>query len=203
LQGLDRMRATLKAEIPDSPKPPIRHNLDLYNDTQLEKFIRKTADRLELGTSVIAASLSELTAQLESFRLQQIKDQQGEELKPKQLNETEAEAASQLLQHPKLIEETMNMLQRTGIIGEPVNGMLLFMAMTSRKCSDPLSVICLASSGTGKSYLMEKVAACFPWEDILENTQFTENSFYYFKREELRNKILLIEDLDGAEAVLY
>jgi hypothetical protein len=46
IEGMDRMRATLKAEIPESPKPPIRHNLDLYNDTQLEKLIRKTAERL-------------------------------------------------------------------------------------------------------------------------------------------------------------
>ena len=41
-----------------------------------------------------------------------------------------------------------------------------------------LSVVCLAKSGIGKSYLMERVAACFPTEDLLENTQFTENSFY-------------------------
>ena len=50
---------------------------------------------------------------------------------------------------------------------------------------------------------MEKVASCFPVEDLLENTQFTENSFYYYKREEIRGKVFLIEDLDGAQAVLY
>ena len=64
VEGLDRMRATLKAELPGSPKPPIRHNLDLYNDIQTEKLIRKTAERLEVGTSVIAASLAELTGRL-------------------------------------------------------------------------------------------------------------------------------------------
>ncbi|MEX0812447.1 MAG: hypothetical protein WD048_09550 [Chitinophagales bacterium] len=62
LEGLDRMRATLKVELRDSSRPPLRHNLDLYNDNQLEKLIRKTAERLEIGTSVIAASLSELPA---------------------------------------------------------------------------------------------------------------------------------------------
>ena len=39
LEGLDRMRVTLKLELPDSPRPPLRHNLDLYNDNQLEKLI--------------------------------------------------------------------------------------------------------------------------------------------------------------------
>src|SRR5262249_23116282 len=68
---------------------------------------------------------------------------------------------------------------------------------------DPLSVICLAKSGTGKSFLMEKVAACVPGEDTREHTQFTGNSFYYYKREEIKGKVFLIEDLDGAEAVMF
>ncbi len=46
LEGLDRMRATLKVELNNSSRPPVRHNLDLYNDTQLEKFIRKIAEKL-------------------------------------------------------------------------------------------------------------------------------------------------------------
>ena len=62
LEGLDRMRVTLKIELKGTSVPPVRHNLDLYNDNQLEKLIRKGAERLEIGTSVLAATLSELTA---------------------------------------------------------------------------------------------------------------------------------------------
>ena len=203
IEGLDRMRATLKAELPESPKPPIRHNLDLYNDTQLEKFIRKTAERLEIGTSVIAASLSELTAQLESYRLQQIQEQEPEEEAIKVLSAQEKKTALEYLKESNLIERTKEDLAKSGIIGEEINALILLLAMSSRKCADPLSVVCLAKSGIGKSYLMERVAACFPTEDLLENTQMTENSFYYYKREEIRGKVFLIEDLDGAAAVLY
>ena len=204
IEGLDRMRATLKAELPDSPKPPIRHNLDLYNDTQLEKFMRKTADRLEIGISVIEASLVELTEQLESYRLQQIKDSEAEsQINPKILSKEEKKAALNYLTSDSLLLNTKKDLAKSGIIGEEINALILLLAMSSRKCADPLSVICLAKSGVGKSYLMEKVAACFPVEDLLENTQFTENSFYYYKREEIRGKVFLIEDLDGAQAVLY
>ena len=74
LEGLDRMRVTLKIEIKDNPRPPVRHNLDLYNDNQLEKFIRKCAEKLEIGTSLIAACMSELTGALEQYRLEQIKN---------------------------------------------------------------------------------------------------------------------------------
>lgn len=82
LEGLDRMRSTLKVQLQQSRRPPVRHNLDLYNDTQLEKFIRKCAERLEIGTSIISASLGELTEELEKYRLQEIKNRE-ENLKPR------------------------------------------------------------------------------------------------------------------------
>jgi hypothetical protein len=48
LEGLDRMRATLKIELKNSSVPPVRHNLDLYNDNQSEKLIRRTPDNYGL-----------------------------------------------------------------------------------------------------------------------------------------------------------
>jgi DNA-binding HxlR family transcriptional regulator len=203
LEGLDRLRVTLKVELNQSSRPAVRHNLDLYNDNQLEKFIRKVAEKHEIGTSVVAASLSELTEGLEAWRLQQIKAQQGQELKARTLTEAERTAAIEHLSIPNLQQQTLHDLQHTGIQGEAENALILWYAMTSRQCHDPLSVICLARSGTGKSYLMEKVAQCMPAEDLRENTQFTGASFYHFKREEIKGKIFLIEDLDGAQEVMF
>ena len=203
LEGLDRLRVTLKISLPDSPVPPVRHNLDLYNDTQTEKLIRKTAERLEVGTSVVSASLAELTSELETYRLQKIRESQSSEPTAKPLTDGERAAAMEALQHPHLMARTMEDLAATGIQGEAENAMILKLAMSSRKQSDPLSVICLAKSGTGKSYLMEKVAACIPDEDKREQTQFSGNSFYYFRREEIRGKVFLIEDMDGAEEVMF
>ena len=64
MDNLDRMRVTLKVEVtdrkfvhylnnPEIASLALRHNLDLYNDTQVEKLVRKTADRLEVGISAI------------------------------------------------------------------------------------------------------------------------------------------------------
>ncbi len=203
LEGLDRLRVTLKIELADSPRPPLRHNLDLYNDTQVEKLVRRTAERMELGTSIISASLAELTTELELYRLEQIKAQQLTTPQTKPLTESEQQAAKEHLSAPDLMEQTITDLQTTGIQGEQTNSLVLYLAMTSRKCPDPISVICLAKSGMGKSYLMEKVAACLPEEDRREHTQFTGNSFYYYRREEIRGKVFLIEDLDGAQEVLF
>src|SRR5690606_39978962 len=102
LEGLDRMRVTVKVQEQESSRPPVRHNLDLYNDNQLEKFIRKVAQKLEIGTSVVAAVLSEITAQLESYRLEELKKRQPEEEKTKILNQQEKEEAINYASQPDL-----------------------------------------------------------------------------------------------------
>ena len=61
IDGLDRMRVTMKVTVinrkhagylsnPELAGLSIRHNLDLYNDTQVEKFIRRVAEKLETGS---------------------------------------------------------------------------------------------------------------------------------------------------------
>ena len=81
--------------------------------------------------------------------------------------------------------------------------MLLYLALTSRKREKPLHVLCLAKTGMGKTYLQESVGRLIPPEDLVEATCFSENALYYFGQRALRHKALLIEDLDGAEDVLY
>lgn len=204
LEGLDRMRSTLKVQLQESSRPPVRHNLDLYNDTQLEKFIRKCAERLEIGTSIISASLSELTEELEKYRLQEIKAKE-ENLKPKfkKLNLGEIEEAETFLKQKDLLTKTNELIGKSGVIGEEVNRLLMYIIFTSRKREQPLHVIGLGSSGTGKTHLQEKVGELIPEEERVSITTLSENAFYYFGKQELKNKVILIEDLDGAENALY
>ena len=116
LEGLDRLRATLKVKIQESARPPVRHNLDLYNDTQLEKFIRKCAERLEIGTSVIAASLSELTSHLETYRLEELEKQRSIEfLEIDPLSGSRRKAANQYGSAGSLMERTTEDLANSGI----------------------------------------------------------------------------------------
>ena len=203
LEGLDRMRVTLKIELKDTSIPAIRHYLDLYNDSLLDKLIRKTAERLELGTSVIAASLNELTNLLEQYRIEEIEKQTQQEDKKKFLTPEEIKAAQTYLSQPDLIQRTRQDTGRAGVIGEETNRLLMYLIFTSRKREQPLHIVSLGSSGVGKTHLQEKVGALIPEEDKIEITTLSENAFYYFGQRELKNKLILIEDLDGAEGVLY
>ncbi len=204
LEGLDRMRATLKIELKNTSIPPVRHNLDLYNDSQCEKLIRKTAEKLEIGTSVISASLSELTENLEEYRIEQLKQKENEhQIQIKPLTQTERKEAEDFLKESNLMQRTNQQIGKSGMIGEENNRLLMYLIFTSRKLQQPLHIVSLGASGTGKTHLQEKVADLMPEEDKIEITVLSENAFYYFGQRELKNKLILIEDLDGAENVLY
>lgn len=79
----------------------------------------------------------------------------------------------------------------------------MYLIFSSRKREQPLHIISLGSSGTGKTHLQESIGNLIPEEEKIEITTLSENAFYYFGQQELKNKLILIEDLDGAEGALY
>ncbi|AMO20686.1 hypothetical protein [Flavobacterium columnare] len=182
----------------------LRQNIDLYNDTSIEKLTRKVAERLEIGTTIVRRDLDQLTNELETYRLQEV-EQQGKlyEKQVKVLTEKEIKEAREFLQTQNLIQETQNRIGKSGVIGEEINRLLMYLIFTSRKTNNPLHCISLGSSGAGKTHLQSKVSELIPEEDKIEMTVLSANAFYYFNRTELSNKLILIEDLDGAESVLY
>lgn len=202
LDGLDRMRVTLKIQSTEVDTLAVRHNLDLYNDTQVEKLIRKTATKLEIGTSVIEASINELIEELEKYRLQEIENT-TQKVETKQLTEKEKNEALVLLQSDNLLTVTNELIGKSGIIGEETNRLIMYLIFSSRKREQPLHIISLGSSGTGKTHLQESIGNLIPDEEKVEITTLSENAFYYFGQQELKHKLILIEDLDGAESALY
>jgi predicted transcriptional regulator len=215
LEGLDRMRVTLKMEVinrkykyhlnnPDIADLALRQNLDLYNDTQVEKLIRKAAERLEIGSTALAKCLADITTQAENWRLHHIEQlAHATAIKTKVVTEEDRKTAIDFLSKPNLMQRTNDAIGKSGVIGEELNRLLMFIIFTSRKLNHPLHIVSLGSSGTGKTHLQEKVSELIPEEDKLEITTLSENAFYYFGQRELSGKLILIEDLDGAMNVLF
>ena len=182
----------------------LRHNIDLYNDNQVEKFTRTIAERLEIGTSITRQTLQALTKELENYRFLLIeKEASANAPFYKELSALELRAAEAFLRKKNLLEKTNELIGKSGVIGEVDNRLLMYLIFTSRKTNNPLHCISLGSSGVGKTHLQSKVAELIPEEDKIEITVLSANAFYYFNRTELQHKLILIEDLDGAESVLY
>lgn len=205
LQQLDKLRITVKISRTGTNDPlhSIRHTIDLYHSDYLEKFINKTSEQLETGTNTIRRAIAELTEQIEQYRLSKIESMKEQKPQARQLTEQRYRKAVNYLSAPKLMERTNADIGRTGMIGEENNRLLMYLVFTSRLREQPLHIISLGASGTGKTYLQEKIAELIPEQDKLEITILSENAFYYFDRKELKHKLVLIEDMDGAENVLY
>jgi DNA-binding MarR family transcriptional regulator len=199
IDGLDRLRVTLKIEY---KQQAIRHNLDLYNDTALDKLVKRCAERFTLGTAYVSGLFAAFINELEAYRLKQL-TKQARVNTPVVVAGARKEEVIQFLQAPDLLKRTNDLIGQSGVIGEENNRLLMYLVFTSRKREQPLHVISLGSSGTGKSHLQEKVGELVPSEDRIEITALTENAFYYFGKQELKHKLILIEDLDGAGDVLY
>ena len=200
---LESLRITLSIQKPKQHNI-LRHSIDLYNDNQVEKFTRKVAERLEIGTSVARKTLQELTHELENYRFLLL-DEYEKQHQPylKELSATEIKQAETFLKSKDLLKKTNKLIGEAGVIREENNRQTMFLIFTSRKTNNPLHCISLGSSGTGKTHLQTKVSELMPEEDKIEITVLSANAFYYFNRTELQHKLILIEDLDGAESVLY
>jgi len=62
---------------------------------------------------------------------------------------------------------------------------------------DTLHALVQGSSGSGKTHLILKVAQLMPPEDTITLTRVTDSSFYNYAENDLVNKLICMEDLDG------
>lgn len=203
ITGLDRMKVTLKVQHKAKQLLPIRDTLDLYSRQQTENLIQTISENFDANIKQTETTISELTNELENYRIKKI-----EALQPKQEIKNELTAAQRTtaineLKKEKLLERHNKMIGLTGIVGEEKNRMIAYLIYTMRKQQNPLHVMFLGASGSGKTYLQEKISELIPDEDKMEITQITENALYYFKQEELKHKLIIFEDLDGALQVFY
>lgn len=197
-EKLDSLRVTLNINMADSHRN-VRHSLNLFNYTQVEKFIITVSYQLEIQDTMVRKAFIELTNELEQHRLTKLSQKEEQTAIEYQLPKEELKEAKDFLCVDNLFEQTNNRIGASGIIGEENNRLLMYLIFTSRKTSNPLHCISFGSSGVGKTHLQSKVAELIPSEDKVEITQLSANAFYYFNRFDLKNKLVVIEDMDGAE----
>jgi DNA primase len=205
LYPIDKLKITLKIEIQNSNNPlhSIRQsNLDLYSDEQLQKFIRSASERLEVGSREMHLAIASLTSELEQYRQGKIEEQKPKIEPVKTLTESRKTELIKLLQSKNLFTKLNELIGHTGVIGEETNRLIMWTVFTSRLMSSPLHIICLGASGTGKTYLQEKISELIPKQHKVTITASTENALYYVGKTEYKHKLLLIEDLDGVSSNL-
>lgn len=200
LSQVERLVCTLR--IAYQNYPPFRTTLDLYSDNQTDKLQRTLCDKWELKLIEVSRTLHNLTMQLEDYRLQQLKFI-GKAPQPQFIiSEDDKRKAFAFLKSKNLLAELTKNLNTTGILGEDENAVILFLALASYKFENPFSVLCLAKSGIGKSYILQKLSECLPNGSYSFHTKISANALYYFDSNDIDNKALLIEDLEWTTQML-
>jgi hypothetical protein len=201
LKDLGRLKMTLVVyKATNLAQTPSRNTIDLYHDDAVEKLVRKIAEKLQIGTSVVRNALDKLTRALETHRL----DKQNELPQQKQryllrtLFGSQEKDAITVLQSKNLIKTLTQQLQATGIIGEEKNVLFLFTILLSHKMHRTLHAMVQGTSGSGKSHLIGKIADCmYDQNKIKRFTRVTDKSFYNYGETDLCNCGIILEDYDG------
>lgn len=200
---LSALRVTIHLQSVEKRKQRLK--LDLYNYTQIQKNCQTLSEKENYSYLNLEKDLLDLTDALEKYRDNEFEKEYAF-LQPKKIRITKANERQglSLLKQDDLLTMINRMLEESGIVGEEDNRLLLFLVALGYKSNYPLHALVNSTSGSGKSHLINSVADCFPNEDIISLSRVTSKSLYHYRKGELINKLILIQDFDGLdEEALY
>jgi len=207
IHTVNRLRATLHIQLQTNEYSSFRDTADLYSHNQSDRLIKQAAEKLEIGTGIVSEAITGLTKELEQYRQRKREEKrQSEAGKEKQTTDKFSrefmQQAAGFMNSSSLTESTYNLLGNLGMIGQQENATLLFFIFLTRFFKNPLHAIVMGSSGSGKTHLLQGVAATVPKQHINITTSLSENTLYYTPQDFFKHKILLQEDLEGAYSAL-
>jgi DNA primase catalytic core len=197
-ENVHRLKVNLLVQKEGDTMRYYQDDVNLYSNLQLQRYIKGATEELDISTTTMKATLRRLQLQLEEYRLAEI-ERERKALQPRSYHMTREEEikAGDFLLSMDLVKITMKAIDKTGLVGEEKNGLLLFFLYLSRFFDEPLHAIIFGKSGSGKTYLQTRVSECLPEESLRTITSLTENTLYYSEKDFWKHKVLLIEDLEG------
>lgn len=116
-------------------------------------------------------------------------------------DDEEARAIEYLSKKDVLNECLLKDLEKLGYVGDEIGKKVLYLAATSRKFLHPVSVLSVANSSAGKSFAQEMILSLMPDDEVLTFTRLSPMSLSHFGRNDLRHKLINIDELSGIDPV--
>lgn len=177
---------------------------DLYSAKHRQAFANVAAGECGVEASVIQRDLGQVLLQLESLQDKAIQAAlEPAEPSAYTLSDAERDSALSLLRDPLLTSRIVSDFQHTGLVGEPTNALMGYLAAVSRKLNTPLAIIVQSTSAAGKSALMDAVLNLVPDEDRVHYSAMTGQSLFYLGETNLKHKILGIAEEEGVRQAAY
>jgi post-segregation antitoxin (ccd killing protein) len=194
--------AVASAETPDAGLHV--DTLDLYQAKARAAFAKLASIELRLEESVIQHDLGRLLLRLEQVIDERAKAAESPSVAPlPAMTPEESAAALTFLRDPKLLSRIVEGFERVGLVGEPANALVAYLACISRKLASPLAVLIQSTSAAGKSTLMDSVLALVPEEDRVHYSAMTGQSLFYLGEQEIKHRILAIAEEEGVRQAAY
>lgn len=186
-----RRSAVSVAVLADSDKPPLVDRVDLFSFRSRHAFAGVVSDIFGRETGQVLGHLAlvldecERAASSEAPCVAQL------------LTPERRRAAENLLGAGNVLDRAADALETIGHVGEPQVKRIAYLIATSRLLARPLNALLLAPPGSGKSAVLEAVAALMPEEHVVPLARLTAHSLYYMGQDALRHRLVLIDEYDG------
>ncbi|MDP2691040.1 MAG: hypothetical protein Q8O95_01380, partial [bacterium] len=193
----NKLKANLRAE--NHRKFHI-DTVDLYNAKARAQFIKDATILFKEEQEVVEQDMQRIILAVEEH----IAAKKDDADKPiVTMRDEERRQAISFGKQSNLIETILKDIALCGFIGEDMNKLVAYLAMTSRKMENPLSILIISGSGAGKTSLQDAVLSLCPEEELIKLTSLTGKALFYKKELSLTHRVLAVEEEKGAEEADY
>ena len=176
-------------------------SIDLYKNRDRQNFIYNVMDKFNIRDQLqLENDLNQIIEIIEKHK--EKKEKEKKRVKP-ELTEYQKEIGLRFLKNPNLVDEIEEDYTKLGYVRERKNKILLYLVMTSRLMDNPLHSILISRSCAGKSLLVEVTEELCPPEGLESISDLSNKALYYFGKDELKHKFIVIGEKEGSAGSDY
>ena len=193
---ISSLRVNIRAN--DSGGAKYYDNLDLYSARSRTTYAANMGKAFDIEPARIEKDLIAILEYLEAERDRHLLAGSGTQ-KEVPLTPEERELGLSFLKSPDMFTQIVEDMDVLGYVGEDLNKQLMYIAATSRKLDDPVSVMVISESASGKSLLIDTVARLIPPDEVISVTSLSEQALNYM--EEMNHKFVSLGEIVHSETI--
>lgn len=192
------LRVNIKASLTSNEEIKYYDNLDLYSARSRGTYSQNLSREFDLEQKRIEKDLISILEYCERERDRKLMVGSGQNER-EELTAEDRELGMTFLSNPDLFDELVEDMEILGYVGEELNKQLMYLAATSRKLDDPISVMVISESSAGKSFLIDTVARLIPPDEVISVTSLSEQALNYM--DDLSHKFVSLGEIVHSDVV--
>ncbi len=178
--------------------------VDLSKSSQRNRFSSLVSIESDISPETVRKDLSHIYKTLDELQNERYREKMGyHEKNIHIISKSEINKTKDFLTRRDILDELLiRDTEKLGYVGEEINKKLFYLSGSSRLTGKPISILDISPSGTGKSYGLSTIMELMPQDELLKFSRITPQSLYYRDEEDLKGRVLYIEEICGMEKSL-